>query len=263
MSSTARTHWQITRSVWMALFLREAMARLTATRFAWFWMLLEPLAFVVFFVAIRELMGRIRVLHNVEFIPWLIIGLVSFFLFRNGITRALGAISANRGLFAYRQVKPVDPLLVRAFLEGVLQTIVLLILLAGASLFGYDVIPGDPLGAMALWLAIWLLGFGCGLVASVAAELVPEIGKIINITMFPLFILSGAMFPVQMLPHSIQAYLLYNPVLHGVELIRVSFFNSYQTLSGISLLYLGSWILAAIALGLLLHVRFSIRLRAQ
>lgn len=258
-----RGPWRVTRSVWSALLLREAMARITAGRFGWLWMLLEPLAFVVVMVAVRQLLGRIRIVVNAEFVPWLIVGLMVFFLFRDGVTRSLGAIEANQGLFAYRQVKPVDPVLVRAALDGLLRTIVLVLLLSGAVLLGYDILPFDPLGALGVWLSAWLLGLGLGLVVSVGAALAEEVGRVVRIMMLPLFLLSGVIIPVQALPPAVQHYLLYNPALHAVESLRLRFFEGYHTLGGIDLLYLYYWVFVSLALGLALHVQFAIRLRAR
>ncbi len=258
-----RTPWQITLSVWHALFLREAVGRLSGARFAWFWMLLEPIAHVVVMVLIRELLGRMRFIINADFVPWLLVGITAFILFREGVTRAMGAIEANKGLFSYRQVKPVDPVLVRAVLEGLLKSVVFILLIAGAMLLGFEILPFDPLGAIGIWFSVWLLGVSLGLVVSVLASLVEEVGRVVRLMMFPLYFLSGVMFPLQVMPHSIQQYLLYNPVAHGIESLRLRFFEGYHTINGIDLLYMYYWIFAATALGLALHIKFSLRLRAR
>lgn len=257
-----RTSWQVTRSVWHAMFMREALARTTGDRFAWFWMLAEPVAFVVIMVLVRELIGRLRLVVGAEWIPWLVLGLVAFFLFREGVLRSLGSVEANRGLFAYRQVKSVDPVLVRNILEGLLKTLVLLMLIAGVALLGYDILPFDPLGAMLVWMSIWLLGLGGGLVISVAGSLVPELGRVVRMMMLPMFLLSGVIIPLQALPYQVQQYLLYNPVAHGLESLRLSFFEHYKPLQGVDMTYLWFWALAMIALGLALHLRFDMRLKA-
>ncbi|MCG5499544.1 MULTISPECIES: ABC transporter permease [Ectothiorhodospira] len=258
-----RTPWQVTWSVWRALFLREAVARTSGDRFAWFWMLAEPLAFVVVMVWIRSLIGRVQYIFGADFVTWLIVGLTAFFLFREGVTRSLGAVEANRGLFAYRQVLPVDPVLVRNVVEGILKTLVFLILLIGAGLLGHPVIPADPLGVLYVWCLLWLLGMGIGLVMSVAATLVSEIGIIVRVMMLPLLILSGVIIPLQTLPHHVQEVLLYNPIVHGLEALRLAFFQHYKTMPGVDLLYLWYWIIGSTALGLAMHLRFSQRLKAQ
>jgi capsular polysaccharide transport system permease protein len=258
-----RSHWEVTASVWRAMFMREVLARTTANRFAWFWMLAEPVAFVVVMVAVREFVGRVRFTVGAQWVPWLIVGLVAFFLFREGVLRSIGAVDANQGLFAYRQVKPVDPVLVRNVLEGLLKTVVFLLLIAGAVLLGHHVIPIDPLGVVLVWFSIWLLGLGVGLVVSVASTMVPEVGNVVRIVMLPLFLLSGAIIPLQMLPFQVQEYMLYNPVLHGIEALRLSFFEGYRSLNGIDLQYLWFWALITLALGLSLHLKFATRLKAR
>jgi len=258
-----RSPWQVTRSVWYAMFIREALARITGHRFAAFWMLVEPIIFIVVFVSVRELIGRIRYVAGADFVPWMIVGLMTFFLFREGMTRSIGAINANKALFQYRQVKPVDAILVRCVLEGLLKTIVFALMIIGASLLGFESIPFSPLEAMFAWFSVWLLGVGVGLVLSVGASLIPEIGRIVKMISFPLLILSAVIFPIRLLPHQVQIYLLYNPILHGIESIRLGFFRGYATHSGVDMLYLYYWSITSIALGLALHVRFSDRLKAK
>ncbi|MEA1052150.1 ABC transporter permease [Lamprobacter modestohalophilus] len=260
---SVRTSWQVTWSVWHALFMREVLARTTGDRMGWFWLLGEPILFIAFMVSIRSFLGRTREVIGAEFIPWLIIGLTGFFLVRNAITRSMSAIQANQALFAYRQIKPVDPLLVRNAMEGLLQTIVLLILAGVAVLVGIDARPDDVPGVFFFWLSLWLLGLGCALVISVVVRLVPDLERFIKMSMFPLLILSGVILPLQRFPPSILEYLLYNPIVHGLELLRAHYFEGYHRLAGVSLDYLWRWILVSLALGLALHARFERRLKAK
>jgi capsular polysaccharide transport system permease protein len=243
--------------------MREALTRTTADRFAWFWMVAEPIAHVMVMVMIRTVAMKAQLITGAEFVPWMITGLLAFFLFREGLLRSLGAINANKGLFAYRQVKPVDPVLVRCFLEGTLKTFIFLLFIAGGALLGMDIIPQDPLGVIANWVLIWLLGVGAGLLVSAGDSLVPEIGRLVRIAMLPLLIISGVLFPLNFLPHDILEYLLYNPIIHGIESLRLSFFAGYRPLNGISVIYLWLCALSLIALGLMLHIRYEKRLKAQ
>jgi len=263
MSTGIRSPWQVTWSVWQALFIREVLARIMVDRFGWFWMLFEPVSIVAVMVSVRELMGRVRLVIGAEFIPWLIVGITAFLLFRNAMTRSMAAVEANQALFAYRQVKPIDTVLARNAMELVLKFIVLLIMIGVGTLLGMDVLPDDPLGAMGLWVSVWFLGLGGGLILSVAARLVPDVRHIVPMMMMPMMIFSGVIFPIQTLPHSVQEYLLYNPVLHGLELLRLAFFSGYKTMAGLDLDYLWYWNLAMLALGLAMHVRFESRLKAK
>ena len=260
----ARTPWQVTWRVWYALYIREAVARVVGERFSWFWMLAEPIAFVLVMVWLRLfVMGMDRFLPNAEFIPWLIIGLLGFFLFRELMDRSVGAVAANKGLFAYRQVKPIDPVLIRCTLEGILKTFILGIFIVGGLFLGLGMWGDDMITLTWAWLSIWALGLGIGLSVSALSGLVPEIGKVIKMLSLPLLLLSGVIIPLSFLPHNVVYYLMFNPIAHGLELLRQAFFDGYRVVPQTSWLYLWYWNLGSILLGLLLHLRFEGRLKAR
>ncbi|PCF95178.1 ABC transporter permease [Vreelandella nigrificans] len=259
----ARTPWQVTRSVWYAMFMREALSRTMADRMGWFWMIFEPVAFVGIMVSIRSFIRGGRLVVNAEFIPWLIAGLMGFMLVREGMLRGMGAIEGNSALFAYRQVQPVDPVLVRNFLEGALRSLVFLIFIGGGLMLGLDMYPDNAVRVMAAWLSLWCLGLGLGLVTSVAATLVPEVGKVIRMLSLPLMILSGVIVPLNRLPHWLLEYLMLNPIPHGLETLRLGFFETYQVVHGTSMLYFWLFTLTLISVGLLMHLRFVDRLKAK
>lgn len=262
-SADTRSAWSVTFSVWYAMFMREAISRTMADRMGWFWMIAEPLAFTVIMVSIRSFIKSDRMVVGAEFIPWMVVGLMGFFLIREGMMRALGAIKSNQALFAYRQVQPVDPVLVRNFLEGMLRTFVFMLFILGASMLDVDLFPDDALAAMAGWLSMWSLGLGLGLIVSVLGTLITEISMVVRMINLPLFILSGVIFPLNQLPHWMLDYLMLNPIVHGVENLRHAFFNGYHVVHGTSMTYFWLCTLSTIALGFILHVRFRDRLKAQ
>jgi len=262
MTGTARSAPAVTLSVWKALFLREAVSRLAAGRAAWLWLLLEPVAHVAVLMLIFSFV-RDRVVPGVSFALFLMVGVIGFNMFRNASSRSIDAITANAALFSYRQVKPVDTVLVRAALEGLIEFVVLVILCAGAILIGLDAVPHDPLG---VWIALLLLtgfGAGLGLVFSVGADLVPEIGKIVKLAFTPLYFMSGVMFPPMLLPQYVREWFFLNPAAHGLEALRGAFFADYHVAPELDLGYLAAWALIAIFLGLALHVRYAQRLLAR
>ncbi|CAM3454045.1 MULTISPECIES: ABC transporter permease [Halomonas] len=259
----ARTPWQVTRSVWYAMFVREALSRTMGDRMGWFWMIFEPVAFVGIMIAVRSFIRGDRLVVNAEFIPWLIAGLLGFGLVREGMMRGMGAIDGNKSLFAYRQVQPIDPVLVRGFLEGALRSFVFLIFIGGGLMLGLDMYPDNAIRVLAAWLSLWSLGLGLGLVTSVAATLVPEVGKVIRMLSLPLMILSGVIMPLNSLPHWLLKYLMLNPIPHGLETLRLGFFEDYQVVHGTSMLYFWLFTFTLIALGLLMHLRFIDRLKAK
>jgi capsular polysaccharide transport system permease protein len=259
----SRGPWRVTCSVWYAMFMREAVTRTMADRMGWFWMIFEPAAFIAIMVGIRSFIRGDRLIVNAEFIPWMIAGMMGFFLVREGMLRGMGAIEGNSALFAYRQVQPVDPVIVRVFLEGMLRSFIFLLFIAGGLMLGLDIYPDNAIRAMLAWLSLWSLGLALGLLTSVLATLVPEIGRIIRMLSLPLLILSGVIFPLNRLPHWLLEYLMLNPIPHGLETLRLGFFENYQVIHGTSMLYFWLVTLSLTALGLLMHLRFVDRLKAK
>lgn len=257
-----RSALSISVSVWRALFLREALSRLFAARASWFWLLAEPVFHVAYLVFIFTVI-RVHTIGGIDTSIWIISGMLAFFMFRRTGSQATTAIGANLALFAYRQVKPIDCLLVRVALEGFLMTLNIGILLAGAALFGHSVMPDDPLAVIEAFVALWLVGVGYGLITSVAVELVPEMSRVINLIMRPMYVLSGVIFPISAIPPPFREVLMLNPVAHGLEAVRLGFASHYHAVPEFSMAYLYGFALVSIFLGLALQRRFALRLLTQ
>jgi capsular polysaccharide transport system permease protein len=261
-SPAIRSTGAVTWSVWKALFLREAIHRVSRERAAWVWILVEPcfhIAFLMFMFATI----RIRVVGGIDTLVWILVGLLAFFMFRRPAQQGMAAVGANFALFTFRQVKPVDTVLVRCALEGFLMVLVSALLLVGAGLFGVDVFPANPLYVLVAVIGMWLCGVGFALITSVASELVPESGRLINMSMHPFYLFSGIVFPIDKLPSPYREWLLLNPLVHGLEAARVGFAPLYRAVPELSVPYLYGFALCMIFLGMALHQHFAIKLRAR
>lgn len=257
-----RSSLSITFSVWKALFLREALARLFAGRAAWFWLLIEPLFHIVFLMLVFSAI-RIHTIGGIDTGTWIMVGMLAFFVFRRTSLQVSNAINSNQALFTYRQVKPVDTALVRGVLEGFLMVIVSVILLAGYYMLTGSNPPSDILAVIGALGGLWVLGLGFGLIVSVVGELVPEVGRVVNLAMTPLYFASGAMFPLTSVPPPYREWLLLNPVAHGMEAARLGFVSHYHPVQGLSLDFVFGSALVTMFLGLALHRRFALRLSTQ
>lgn len=241
------------------MFLREAIKRLFGEPFAWVWLILEPILTVTIFMFVLTAV-RLREVGGIDTAVWIMVGMLGFNFFRKTFVRSLAAIKDNKKLFIFRQVKPVDPVIVRTLVEGFLNLVVSMLLFLGAALIGLDIIPDDPLASLEGAFGIWLIGVGFGLMGSVAVELLPAIGKSLRLIVFPLFLFSGVIFPISAVPEPYRGWALLNPLAHGLEAIRMGFSNQYTVIPELSVQYLYIVALSLVFLGLALHVRFSLRL---
>lgn len=249
----------VTVAVWRAIFLRESIDRLFDMRAAWFWLLAEPILHIGFMTFILTVI-RVRTVGNVDVVIWVVIGMLAFFLFRRTAVQVTYAVDSNKPFFTYRQVKPFDPAIARALLEALLMTIVSIIILLSAVLLDHAILPDDAILVVFSVFGLWLFGFGYGLIASVLMELVPEMEHILKILMIPIYLISGVIWPLTSVPQPYLEMLMFNPVAHGIELVRLGFFAYYHAAPDSSIVYLYTWAIASVFIGLLLFRRFSLRL---
>ena len=235
---------------------------MSAGRAAWLWLLVEPVVHVLFMLFMFTAV-RVHSIGGADAAIWLSAGMLAFFTFRRTATQSMNAISANRALFSYRQVKPVDTVLVRAAVEGFLMLLVAVAMFACLGLAGHRILPADPLAMLVAFMGLWLVGLGFGLVCAVATELIPELRKIVGIAMMPLYFFSGVIMPISAAPEPYRSWLLMNPLVHGLEAARLAFAPYYHAMPGLSVSYLYASALVLIFLGLALQVRFASRLVMQ
>jgi capsular polysaccharide transport system permease protein len=76
-------------------------------------------------------------------------------------------------------------------------------------------------------------------------------------------LISGAILPLNFLPHDILKYLMWNPIVHGLELLRGSFMAGYRPLDGTDPVYFWFWMLSLLLIGLMMHLRYEPQLKAK
>ncbi|MGX9524650.1 ABC transporter permease [Alcaligenes nematophilus] len=259
MNKQVRSPMAVTWAVWRALVLRESLDRLFDMRAAWFWLLMEPVLHISFITFVFTVI-RMRTVGGIDVMIWIVVGMLGFFTFRRTAAQVMYAADSNKPLFAYRQVKPFDTSLARGVLEAFLMVLVSILILSAVALLGHNVLPDDPLQVFVSFLGLWLFGAGYGLVASVLMALVRETEHILKILMMPLYLISGVIMPLSAVPPPYRDWLLFNPIAHGLELVRHGFSGYYHMVPGVSLGYLYAWGVVSLFLGLLLYRRFSLQL---
>jgi len=256
-----RSAVQVQRAVLLALVIRELRARVQGRWLSLLWMLFEPLAHVLMILALFGF-RRHATSPNIEFPVFLLTGLLPFFIFRNLARRLPAAITGNRGLYAYRQVKPIDAVAARAIVEIGLYSGVYVCALALLGWLGYNFLPHAPLELMVVSATLLVLGLGLGLVFAVLGHNRPRVNAVIGLAFLPLYLLSGVIFPLHTLPPDVRSWLLWNPVLHLIELSRADFIATYQALPGVNMGYPAGCALVILALGLGLYRLYRHRLIA-
>lgn len=231
-----RSAWEIQRGVLFALVLREMKGRVGGQWVGAVWTLIEPLMHVLVILTIFTTL-RAGAFPGVEAPVFLATGLLPYFLFQHLSIRLMDGIDANRGLYAYRQVKPFDTLMSRAVVEVLMNGLVYAVTLGLLGWAGLHALPADPLQVLGIHALLFLLGTGFGVFAAVASHDRPRVRSFIRISMMPMYFISGVIFPVHVAPPEVLHWLLMNPLLHLIELSRHAFIPDYPVLEGVGLRY--------------------------
>lgn len=245
-----RSHWQIQKAVFLALFFREIKTRFGRYRLGYLWALIEPLSHILVLSALFSTIRNRASFYDVPFPIFFATGILAFFTFQKLVLTSQSSIKVNMGLFGFRQVKPFDAIIVRGIIEFmIILATVLFLTWFGAWVFGFQTIPADPLRAATVLSMLFLLGLGFGFLAAIAGALYEEWAKFIPQIMRPLYFISGIFFPIEAIPKEFHHYLLWNPLLHGVEQFRAAWIEGYPA-GDTSLLYVAMWMFPALFIGL-------------
>lgn len=234
-----------------ALFFRELQTRFGTYRLGYLWAILEPGLMIglkmILFGAIMN-----ATMPGISYLTFLVGGMCAFFMVMRSATKNLSAVSSNMGLFSYQPVKPIAAVITRTFLEAVLYfgTFILFsfVLVWTGQDYSFNQIPTLFL----YWFTLFIFSFGLSLVMCVIGDISAELGKLISACMIIFYIMSGVMFSINNIPVSLHGYLLWNPVLHALELIRHAMVPSYPIIY-VSYAYVVKSTIIILFLGLLLY----------
>ncbi len=238
LNQTPRSSFQVLRDVTFGLLIRELKTRFGSYRLGYAWALLDPLLMISAF----SLIFGMRSSGGFGGVPaplFITASYLPFLFFRNVVSKLQSAVSANMGLFCYRQVTPFATFVARFILETIIGLVVGCILVMGLLWFGFDAIPSDPLQVILIYLLLMIFSFSLGIVFCIVCSLFNEVSKFLDLLMMPLMFISGVMFPLATIPEQYQHWFLWNPLVHAIELIRSGWIAGYFS-PNVSWIYLSS-----------------------
>ncbi|WP_068094706.1 ABC transporter permease [Novosphingobium rosa] len=231
-----------------ALLMREILTRYGRHNIGFLWLFVEPMLFTTGVTVLWTLSKSVHG-SSLPIVAFALTGYSSVLLWRNMPARCIGAIEPNLALMYHRNVRPIDIFAARLLLEGGGATISFVTLSLFYIYIGWLEPPEDVLTVIEGWVLIgW---FGCGLAMLMGAlaeksELVDRLWHPASYIMFPL---SGAAFMVDALPPAAQKYILYVPMVNGVEIVREGYFGDHVRVH-YDLGYLFAWCVALTLLAL-------------
>lgn len=232
-----------------ALMLREIHTINGNTKLGYLWVLIQSIFGIAVFWGMRHFMGASQAPHGMGMAMFLAIGFGVWNIFSNTITRCMTAVSGNKGLLTFPQVTELDVMIARTLVTTATQVLVTALIIGAGTLFLDEpfTLGNFPL-LLALLMMVPLLSLGFGMLLSSLAVFVPALDKVVPMVLRILFFVSGVFFSISIFSQSVSEYLLWNPVMHAVELCREAMHAPY-VVPGVSLEYLCLSALTVCALG--------------
>ncbi|MDY0247791.1 MAG: ABC transporter permease [Methanosarcina mazei] len=258
---TKRTSLSIFSSVVFALFLREVQTRFGTKRLGYFWAILDPLSKIIVFSLVKAALMD-RSMPGVDYPVFLATGFLTFGFFQAFMNGSMNSFDANRALFVYKQVKPIDAIVSRFCLEFLVMSVAIMVFVGFGMYIGLDVLPKDL--SMVLLAVLWLgvFAFGVGVLFAVLASFYETFAKVIGFLGTPLFFLSGLLYTVESLPPVAREIVLYNPVIHFIEMIHGNYFLVLDT-QYVDYQYMMYWTIIPLFVGLYFYIKSEKKILAS
>ncbi len=209
-----------------ALMSREAKKRFGRNYLGLMTAFFEPLVQVTFFGLMFYLTDR-QGPHGTAVLPFMITGVLPFHLFSKILTMGMGSIDANKTLLSYPILKPIDTIVARAILEGLIYIISFILLIIICMYL--ELIPEIARFEYVFFGIVFsaLTGTGMAILAAAMLSMTGSVKKIVPVLNRALFLTSGVFFSASMLPQFAREYALWNPMLNISEMIRYGVFHDF------------------------------------
>ncbi|HFU76504.1 MAG TPA: hypothetical protein ENK66_09700 [Arcobacter sp.] len=253
-----RNSIQIFLAVVNALVLRELSMRFSSGRMGLFWTFFEPFLQVIVLILIKLLLfGDAEV--GFDFVVFLTLNFIAFNLFKNIVMKSINAFQANKPLFVYKQVKPIDTIISRILVEIFITSIIIIMFLIIGFYFEFSIemknLPMVTFG----FVYLILFAFGFALFFAILNSYVESIGKLMGFFMTALMFGSAVFYTIDMIPMEFQSIVLYNPLTHFMEIIHGYCFFALDD-RYVDYQYILLWTMTLMLIGFWLYIKLEQRL---
>ncbi len=236
-----------------AVSRREVHVRASKGQFGVVGVIIEPLALIGTFMVLRVLFRGSGDGTYMNVGLWLAMGFVPFFMFADIAIKAIGGVQQNNDLYFYRRLKPLDTLMGNTLLLAQIFGSLLLIFVVAVSLLDWQFAVQNVGAAVFLFVGLALLGFGVGLTTLVIGHRLPFVAWLIQMFLRRILLWTSCIFfPISIIPDTFRPWILWNPLAHGVELLRQACNLAYPA-PGVSAIYFWVWVIGALGLGLFIY----------
>lgn len=203
---------------------REIVSRYAGSVSGLAWTLFHPLAQLAIFAYVFSQVFRVAVPAGypagVTYVAFMAVALWPWIMFSEGMTRAMGSVSANAGLI--KKVAFPHRLVVYASVLAcfVVHLVGFVAILVALRIFGEPIrLSGLPV-AILLLLPYMLLAVGLGAFLAALQVLLRDVEHVVQVLVSILFYASPILYPASIMPSALRRWVDYNPLAWFSERMR-------------------------------------------
>jgi capsular polysaccharide transport system permease protein len=211
-----------------ALMIRELVTRFGRENIGFLWIMAEPLLFAGLVGVVWTVLKGPES-HGISVVAFVVTGYIPLTFLRHSFGRSAKIFQANSALLYHRQVKVLDFIFVRVWIEAIGAMMAYIFAGIVLGFFGYFPIPADVGSLVAGWaIYVFFVISVCSMLAPLS-ELSEVVDKLIGISVYVALPFSGVFNMASWLPANMREALMWSPMVSGMELMRYGAFGDLVT----------------------------------
>ena len=232
----------------LSLWLRAINFEASQDRIGYLWLVLDPLVHVLIICAVPLFLHAGQIADMNTF-PFAVIGACFWLTFRTAATGALSGGGVLKLQLEHPLVRRFDIIVARALSSIIVYFFVGSALMFAAAFAELCTFPVNLPLFLVYFVMVWVMGLSYGIIMHSLAQHYPGVRRINGFMIRVIAFTSGLFYVSEQLPDEIAKIMLWNPLLHIVQLARSCWFYDYTTRDGMPA-YALYWMLAMVTLAL-------------
>ena len=215
-------------------------------------LLLGPLIVIAVILFIRVYLRSVFTPY-LNPVLWISLGVITVIGFLEISVKAIDGVGKNSDLHFYRRVRPLDSLMGNALLQAQIYGTLILFIVFSICVWEWKFVVQDLGLLIMLYLGVVAIAFGVGLSSLVIGHRYPVVGWLVKtLVRRILFFTSCTFFGIAQFPDVVRPWILWNPLAHGVELMRAACNPSYP-IPGVSPVYFWCFVVGSLGLSFVVY----------